>query len=66
MINFKQIEMEDTIYFYEPAVGRVKEEDIYLNNYSTSPFIDPATKESYQSVEHYYQSQKFLHDEEIR
>ena len=56
--------VESCIFFYEPAGGRVKEEDIYLNNYFASEFEDLG--ETYASVEHYYQSQKFLHDEEIR
>jgi ribA/ribD-fused uncharacterized protein len=47
----------ETIYFYDRPSDRVKEENIFLNNFFDSPFeIDG---KEYKSVEHFYQSCKF-------
>ena len=47
-----------TIYFYDTPSERVRKEDTYLNNYDITPFTSEIGQ-SYQSVEHYYQSEKY-------
>ncbi|TNV75259.1 hypothetical protein FGO68_gene5498 [Halteria grandinella] len=51
--------MEDRkiIYFYGEPSPRVRDEDVYLNNYDLSGF--KVGDQAYQSVEHYFQSEKY-------
>jgi predicted NAD-dependent protein-ADP-ribosyltransferase YbiA (DUF1768 family) len=52
--------MEPTvIYFYDTPSERVRAEDTYLNNYEITPFVS-INGVKYLSVEHYYQSEKYL------
>jgi len=55
--------MESVIYFYDAPSRRISEENLFLSNFFESPFtVDGKT---YRTVEHYFQSQKFL-DPEIQ
>lgn len=47
------------IYFYDTTSERVRAEDTYLNNYEITPFVS-SNGVKYLSVEHYYQSEKYL------
>ena len=49
----------NTYYFYDKETEYVKKEHICLNNFEPSPFIDDKG-DKYLSVEHYYQSHKFI------
>jgi ribA/ribD-fused uncharacterized protein len=51
-------EEDKIIYFYDEPSERVKAEHIFLNNYHISPFT--VDGKLYQTVEHYYQAQKFI------
>ena len=48
---------KQTIYFYDRASERVKQEHIFLNNYFESPFT--LHGQEFKTVEHYYQACKF-------
>jgi len=55
--------MESVIYFYDALSRRISEDNLFLSNFFESPFtVDGKT---YSTVEHYFQSQKFL-DPEIQ
>jgi len=55
--------MESVIYFYDALSRRISEDNLFLSNFFESPFtVDGKT---YCTVEHYFQSQKFL-DPEIQ
>ena len=51
----------ETIFFYDCPSDRVKEENIYLNNFFYSPFT--VDNKEYKTVEHFYQSKKFSGDQ---
>ena len=51
----------DTIYFYDRASERVREENIFLNNFFVSSFV--VDDKEYRTVEHFYQSKKFSGDQ---
>lgn len=48
----------NTIYFYDTADQKTKEEHIFLNNFDVSPFVSKDGLK-YLTVEHYYQAKKF-------
>ena len=47
----------DTIYFYDVPSDRVKEENVFLNNFYISPIV--VDNKEFPTVEHYYQASKF-------
>ena len=51
----------ETILFYDCPSERVKEENIFLNNFFYSPFV--VDGKEYKTVEHFYQSRKFSGDQ---
>jgi ribA/ribD-fused uncharacterized protein len=59
MQKILKIKMPNTYYFYDKETEYVKKEHICLNNFEESPFIDEKG-DKYKSVEHYYQSHKFV------
>ena len=59
------MESSKIIYFYGEPSERVLPENLYLNNFYPSPFIDPSDNQSYSTIEHYYQSFKFINHPEL-
>ncbi len=54
-----KVDKENTVYFYDYETELARKEDIFLNNFDISKFVDPTTNLDYLTVEHYYQCHKF-------